>query len=289
MNTIHPQSVAENSDNSAIGENSDNSAIGNAESTTFGICSIVPLLAIDGDPIPFPCKTQFQSPLFDNNYMPCWGEQHMLNPNNEQLLEDGLLFSDLNGDNYDGANQNNDGEQSVLFMHVPLPPLPDPDSVPFEMDSGLDQEIEPPTPLRAPAPKTRKNQKKRKFVPDNANLAARQALRDALSLLKKCRRDIEKAPGQGDGGILQLSIKALTNTFNNEMSTPLSQCLPPLPNTIVAMTHKMRVEKVQVVRVESNSIVVEALISKKIGHAPEQWSFVFTNGEWVCGERVLFI
>ena len=278
MNTTHRQSDVENSDNSAIG---------NAESTTFGFCSINPLPAIDGDAVPLSSKDQLQIPLFDNNYMPGWDEQHMLDPTNEQLLKDGLLFSDLDGDNYD--NKNNDGEQSVLFMHVPLPPLPDPDSVPFELDSGLYQEMEPPTPVRAPVPKKRKNQKKRKLVPHDANLAARQALRDALFLLKKCRRDIEKAPGQCDGGILQLSIKALTNTFNNEMSTPLSQCLPPLPNTIVALTHKMRVEKVQVVRVESNSIVVKALNSKKIGHAPEQWSFVFTNGEWVCGERVLFI
>jgi len=280
MNTIHPQSVADNSDNSAIG---------NAESTTFGLCSINPLMAIDGNAVPFPCNNQLQLPLFDNNYMGEWDEQNMFDPNNEQLIKDGLLFSDLDEEYYDGANKNNDGEQSVLLMHVPLPPLPDPDSVPFELDSGLDQEIEPPTPVRAPVPKKRKNQKKRKIVPNDVNLAARTALRDALSLLKKCRRDIEKAPGQGDGGILQLSIKALTNTFNNEMSTSLSQCLPPLPNTIVAMTHKMRVEKGKVVRVESNSIVVEALISKRIGHAPEQWSFVFTNGEWVCGERVLFI
>ena len=58
------------------------------------------------------------------------------------------------------------------------------------------------------------------------------------------------------------------------------------------MSHKMRVEKGKVVRVdlvESNTIVVEAMEAKRIGHAPQQWSFVFTNGEWVCGERVLFI
>jgi hypothetical protein len=278
MNTLPPQPVAVNS------------AIRNLESTTFGFCSSNPLPANDGDAVP--CNNQLQSPLFDDNYMPSWDEQQMLDPNNELLLKDGLLFSDLdgdNGDNYDGANKNNDGTQSTFLMHVPLPPLPDPDSVPFEMDLGLDQKIEPPTPVRAPAPKKRKNQKKRKIVPHDANLAARTALRDALSVLKKCRRDIEKAPGQCDGGILQLSIKALTNTFNNEMSTPLSQCLPPRPTTIVAMTHNKRVEKVRVVRVESNSIVVEALVQKIIGRAPGQWLFVFTNGEWVCGERVLFI
>ena len=290
MNTPLLQSVVENSDISAIDY---------AESTTFSFCSTNPLMVIDG--VAVPCTNQLQAPLYDDNYMPGWDEQHILYPTNERyerLLKDGLLFSDLdcdNGDNYDDANKNNDGTQSTFLMHVPLPPFPECHGVPFELDqeieppTPLDQEIEPPTPVRAPVPKKRKNQKKRKLVPDDGNLAARTALRDALSLLKKCRRDIENAPGQGDGGILQLSIKALTNTFNNEMSTSLSQCLPPLPNTIVAMTHKMRVEKVRVVRVESNSIVVEALISKRIGHGPGQWSFVFTNGEWVCGARVLFI
>jgi hypothetical protein len=277
MTTPPPLSVAKNS---AI-----NYATSTTKSTTFGFCSTNPL---DGD-----VSGELES-LFDDKYMSDWNEQHMLNNNSEQLINDGLLFSELDGflfselDGGDGCSygqvdNNNTGAQPISLMFVALPTLPEPDGHTFEVVSDSVQDIETSTPVIAPV------QKKRKFVPHQSNLVARQALRDVLSLLKKCRRDIEKTPEQCDGGMLHMSIKALTTTFNNAMSTPLSQCLPPLPRTIVAMTHKMRVEKVQVVRVESNSIVVEALAQKKIGHALEQWSFVFTNGEWVCGERVLFI
>ena len=146
----------------------------------------------------------------------------------------------------------------------------------MEQDSDVGAGNEPPTPVRPPA-QQRTNPKKRKFVPTPENFLARKAIGDALSILKKYR-GVEQPC---DGGIVQMSIKALTNTFNNAMSTPLSQCLPPPPATIVAMSHKMRVEKGKVVRVdwvESNTIVVEAMEAKRIGHAPQQWSFVFTNG-----------
>ena len=274
----------------------DNSAISNATSTTFGFCDDNPIVPIDGaaEHLEYPPLQQTPFPHFDDNYMQDWNGQHPMNDDDDQLLRDGLLFSDLDGCNFDGVNN---GAQSINLMFLPVPPLP---ALPengggsFEQDSDVGAGNEPPTPVRPPA-QQRTNRKKRKFVPTPENFLARKAIGDALSILKKYRGVEQPCDGVEqpcDGGIVQMSIKALTNTFNNAMSTPLSQCLPPPPATIVAMSHKMRVEKGRVVRVdwvESNTIVVEAMEAKRIGHAPQQWSFVFTNGEWVCGERVLFI
>lgn len=127
---------------------------------------------------------------------------------------------------------------------------------------------------------TPKTTLKRVFVPSNDNYLDRQSLRDALTVLKKLK----------SGSICDYRgcVRSLVKSFDNKYTTPLSLCLPPLPGSLAAVREKLRVSQVSVVKSTGSTIVVKEMKSLKPGKEQSCCTFLFQNGEWVCGDKVLF-
>ena len=131
------------------------------------------------------------------------------------------------------------------------------------------------TPLLTP-----KTTLKRAFLPSNENYFDRQTLRDALIVVKKLRT--------GSLCDYRGCVRSLTKSFNDTYTTPCTLCLPPLPESLAAVREKLRVSQVRVVNSTGSTIVVKEMKSLKPGKEQARFTFLFQNGEWVCGDKVLF-
>ena len=117
-------------------------------------------------------------------------------------------------------------------------------------------------------------------MPCVTNLRARKALKRVLSGYRTLKKDFNNK-------LYAASERRLINDFNNTYTTPLALIIPPSSGSIAAIREELLCWQVQIINSGAESIIVEEMKQIKIGTKQKTFRFVFENGEWICGNKVL--